>query len=190
MPGTPRAGSRRPKCSSFCLQKRSEAIVARTVQLSGTAGGVIYEYDEITQELRLTAAHCMDRQVNGRGPRTPPGGEDSSAGLEPNHCTRVRRDLMASHRSWYTEGDPKGGPSTTNWQDRITVDSRVCHGKACIRGTRVMVSVILDNLAANIPPEEILRSYPTLRPEDVQAAIAYAADLARERVIQLVPGAV
>ena len=70
------------------------------------------------------------------------------------------------------------------------MDPRVCHGKACIRGTRVMVSVILDNRAANIPPEEILKSYPTLRPEDVQAAIAYAADLARERVIPLVPGAV
>lgn len=76
-----------------------------------------------------------------------------------------------------------------NWRDRITVDPRVCHGKACIRGTRVMVSVVLDNLAANIPPEEILRSYPTLHPEDIQAAIAYAADLARERVIPLVPGA-
>jgi uncharacterized protein (DUF433 family) len=73
-----------------------------------------------------------------------------------------------------------------NSQDRITVDPRVCHGKACIRGTRVMVSVILDNLAANVPAAEILRSYPTLRPEDVQAAIAYAADLARERVIPLV----
>ena len=76
-----------------------------------------------------------------------------------------------------------------NWRDRITVDPRVCHGKACIRGTRVMVSVVLDNLAANIPIEEILRSYPTLSPEDVQAAIAYAAALARERVIPLVPGA-
>ena len=75
------------------------------------------------------------------------------------------------------------------WQDRITVDPRVCHGKACIRGTRVMVSVILDNLAANVPVEEILRNYPTLRPDDLQAAIAYAADLARERVIPLVPGA-
>ena len=75
-----------------------------------------------------------------------------------------------------------------NWQDRITVDPRVCHGKACIRGTRVTVSVVLDNLAANVPTEEILRSYPTLRPEDIQAAIAYAADLARERVIPLVPG--
>jgi uncharacterized protein (DUF433 family) len=76
-----------------------------------------------------------------------------------------------------------------NWQERITVDPRVCHGKACIRGTRIMVSVILDNLAANLAPEEILRSYPTLRPEDIQAAIAYAAELARERVVPLVPGA-
>jgi uncharacterized protein (DUF433 family) len=48
-----------------------------------------------------------------------------------------------------------------NRRDRITVDPRVCHGKACIRGTRVKVSVI----PASIPPEEILRSYPTLRPE-------------------------
>jgi uncharacterized protein (DUF433 family) len=77
----------------------------------------------------------------------------------------------------------------TNWQDRVTVDPHVCHGKAGIRSTRVMVSVILDNLAANVAAEQILRSYPTQRPEDVQAAIAYAADLARERVIPLVPGA-
>ena len=66
-----------------------------------------------------------------------------------------------------------------NGQDRISVDPRVCHGKACIRGTRIMVSVILDNLAANIPSEGILGSYPTLRIEDVQAAIANAADLRR-----------
>lgn len=64
-----------------------------------------------------------------------------------------------------------------NWQDRISVDPCVCHGKACIPGTRIMVSGILDNLAANVPPEGILGSYPTLRTEDVQAAIANAADL-------------
>ena len=59
------------------------------------------------------------------------------------------------------------------------MDPRVCHGKACIRGTRIMVSVILDNLAANVPPEGILGSYPILRTEDVQVAIANAADLRR-----------
>jgi uncharacterized protein (DUF433 family) len=66
-----------------------------------------------------------------------------------------------------------------NWQDRISMDLRVCHAKACIRGARIMVSVILDNLAANVPPEGILGSYPTLRTEAVQAVIANAADLRR-----------
>jgi len=71
------------------------------------------------------------------------------------------------------------------WQDYITVDPRVCHGKACFTGTRVMVSVVLDNLAASQTPEDIIRSYPTLTPESVQAAMAYAADLARERVVDM-----
>ncbi len=72
-----------------------------------------------------------------------------------------------------------------NWQDYITVDPAVCHGKACIKGTRVMVSVVLDNLAAGQSPEEIVRSYPSLSREAVQAAIAYAAELARERVVPM-----
>jgi uncharacterized protein (DUF433 family) len=76
-----------------------------------------------------------------------------------------------------------------NWRERITVDPGICHGMACIKGTRVMVSVILDNLAVNLGPDEILRSYPALRREDIQAAIAYAAELARERVVPLLPGA-
>lgn len=75
-----------------------------------------------------------------------------------------------------------------NWQERITVDPAVCHGKACIKGTRIMVSVVLDNLAAGLKPEEVLASYPTLTLADVQAAISYAAELARERVV-LFPGA-
>jgi uncharacterized protein (DUF433 family) len=75
-----------------------------------------------------------------------------------------------------------------SWQDRITVDPKVCHGKACIKGTRVMVSVILDNLAAGESPEEIMRGYHIDR-DDVQAALAYAAELARETVIPFVPGA-
>ena len=69
------------------------------------------------------------------------------------------------------------------WQERITVHPDICHGKACIRGTRIMVSVILDNLSEGIEAAEILKSYPTLEMEDVHAAIAYAAELARERII-------
>jgi len=71
------------------------------------------------------------------------------------------------------------------WQERISINPAVCHGKACIRGTRVMVSVILDNLAAGVPREEILASYPALVDLDVQAALAYAAELAREGTAEL-----
>ena len=67
--------------------------------------------------------------------------------------------------------------------DRIVTDPQVCHGKACIKGTRVMVSVILDNLAAGVPEPELLRNYPSLKPEDVRAALEYAALLAREEVV-------
>ena len=73
----------------------------------------------------------------------------------------------------------------TNWQDHITVDPNVCHGKACFRGTRILVSAVLDNIAAGETHETVLQSYPTLDPESINAAIAYAADLARERVISL-----
>jgi len=71
------------------------------------------------------------------------------------------------------------------WQERIKIDPEVCHGKPCIRGTRIMVSVILDNLADGLSFEEIVDSYPPLALEDVRAAIAYAAALTREE--ELVP---
>ena len=71
------------------------------------------------------------------------------------------------------------------WQDYIIVDPAVCHGKACIRGTRIMVSVVLDNLAAGVSQEEIMESYPSLSREAFRASIAYAAELAKERVVML-----
>ena len=70
-----------------------------------------------------------------------------------------------------------------NWQERISINSNVCHGKPCIKGTRIMVSVILDNLAEGLTPEEIVADYSPLVPEDVRAAIAYAATLMREEEI-------
>ena len=72
-----------------------------------------------------------------------------------------------------------------NWRERIAVDPLVCHGKACIKGTRIMVSVILDNLAEGISEGEILKSYPSLKPEDIKAAISYAAELSRERLVSV-----
>ena len=68
----------------------------------------------------------------------------------------------------------------TRWGLRIAVDPSVCHGKACIRGPRIMVSVILDYLTADEPVEEILRQYPRLKREDIRAAVASAAWLAHE----------
>ena len=71
-----------------------------------------------------------------------------------------------------------------NWRDHITVDPEVCHGRACITGTRVLVATILDNLAAGLDSEEITRN-PSITRESVQAAGCYAAELAKERVAPL-----
>jgi uncharacterized protein (DUF433 family) len=71
------------------------------------------------------------------------------------------------------------------WQERVSVNPQVCHGKACIRGTRVMISVILDNLAAGVAHEELLQSYPSLHELDIHAALAYAAELARAGTAEL-----
>jgi uncharacterized protein (DUF433 family) len=72
-----------------------------------------------------------------------------------------------------------------NWREHIAVEPNVCHGQACLTGTRVLVSVVLDNLAAHISPDEIMRSYPSVTREGIDACIAYAAELARERVVTL-----
>jgi len=70
-----------------------------------------------------------------------------------------------------------------DWRSHISTDPAISHGKACIKGTRIMVSVVLDNLASGASIDEIVRLYPTLKHQDVVAAIAYAAELARERVV-------
>lgn len=67
-----------------------------------------------------------------------------------------------------------------NWQEQISISPEICHGKPCILGTRIMVSVILDNLAEGMTPEEIIAEYPPLTLTHVRAAIAYAAALMRE----------
>ena len=72
-----------------------------------------------------------------------------------------------------------------NWRERISVNPAVCHARACIRGTRVMVSDVIDNVAAGVPRDEILRSYPALNLADIDAALAYAAELAREGTVDL-----
>ncbi|MGH9740809.1 MAG: DUF433 domain-containing protein [Candidatus Acidiferrum sp.] len=72
-----------------------------------------------------------------------------------------------------------------NWRERISVNPAICHGRACVRGTRIMVSALIDNIAAGVPREEILRSYPALTTADIDAALSYAAELAREGIVDL-----
>ena len=72
-----------------------------------------------------------------------------------------------------------------DWRDYITVDPEICHGKACIAGTRVPVSVVLDNLASGADADEIVKSYPSVSREAVRATVQYAAELANERVVAL-----
>jgi len=74
-----------------------------------------------------------------------------------------------------------------DWKPHITADPQIMHGTVCFRGTRIPVSVVLDNLADGETPQRILDQFPTLKPEHISAAIAYAAELARERVLP-VPG--
>jgi len=67
--------------------------------------------------------------------------------------------------------------------DRISIDPQVCFGKPCIKGTRIWVSLILDFLASGETEAQILAAYPQLQPADIRAALAYAAEVARERII-------
>lgn len=66
---------------------------------------------------------------------------------------------------------------------RISVNPEICFGKPCIRGTRIWVSLVLDFLSAGTTFEEILEDYPSLTREDILAAIAYGAEMSRERTV-------
>jgi len=84
------------------------------------------------------------------------------------------------------DGDPGRWEMTRQeLLQRISIDPHVCFGKPCIRGTRIWVSLIVDNLAAGIPESEILAAYPQLKPDDIRAAIAYVAEMTREHVIPI-----
>jgi uncharacterized protein (DUF433 family) len=68
---------------------------------------------------------------------------------------------------------------------RISIDPKVCFGKPCIRGTRIWVSLIVENLAEGVSESELLEAYPQLVPDDIRAALAFAAEMTRERVIPI-----
>jgi uncharacterized protein (DUF433 family) len=92
-----------------------------------------------------------------------------------------RHDTIGMSEHLAVQGGERMDPK--DWQGRIRVDPAICHGKTCVAGTRIMVSVVLDNLAEGHSPEEIVDDYPPLTLADVQAALAYAAALAREEEV-------
>lgn len=69
--------------------------------------------------------------------------------------------------------------------NRISIKPNVCFGKPCIRGTRIWVSLILDFMANGMTSEEILKEYPQLTDEDIRAALAYGAEMCRERFVDI-----
>ncbi len=68
---------------------------------------------------------------------------------------------------------------------RISVDPKVCFGKPCIRGTRIWISLIIDNLASGVTEQELLEGYPQLSHADIMAALTFAAEMTRERFVEL-----
>lgn len=72
-----------------------------------------------------------------------------------------------------------------DWQEHLSQDPQICGGELCAKGTRIPVTVILDSFGEGSTAESILASYPSLKPVHLQAALAYAAELAHEE--RLVP---
>ena len=72
-----------------------------------------------------------------------------------------------------------------NMLDRISIDPKICHGQPCVKGTRIMVWLIIQYLANGDSVESILAAYPGIERKDIQACLAYAAAMTRERVIPI-----
>lgn len=70
-----------------------------------------------------------------------------------------------------------------DWKERISINPNVCHGKPCIKGTRIMVWIIVGCLANDDTIEDVLEAYPSLSRDDVLASLAYAAEMTREKIV-------
>lgn len=72
-----------------------------------------------------------------------------------------------------------------HWRERISIDPNICFGMPCIKGTRIWVSLIVDNLAAGITEDELIEAYPSLSREEIRATLAFAAEMSRERYVPI-----
>jgi uncharacterized protein (DUF433 family) len=75
-----------------------------------------------------------------------------------------------------------------DWKERISIDPGICHGKPCVKGTRIWVSLVLDFLASGESIDEVLGEYPQLTRDDVLACLAYGAETAREHFVPIAVG--
>ena len=79
----------------------------------------------------------------------------------------------------------KRTPKPRDWSSRISIKPDICFGKPCIKGTRIWVMLLVDNLAAGVSEAELLEAYPQLKLEDIRAALSYAAEMTRERFVPI-----
>ena len=75
--------------------------------------------------------------------------------------------------------------TSNSWKNHISINPEICHGRACIKGTRVMISVIIDNIAEGHTLDDIVENYPTITHDDIKAAIFYASAITREKVLPI-----
>lgn len=75
-----------------------------------------------------------------------------------------------------------------DWTDRVVIAPDVHHGDPCVKGTRIPVSVIVGSIADGMSPDQVRAAYPQLSLQDIQAALAYAAEVLRHEVIVPTPG--
>jgi uncharacterized protein (DUF433 family) len=103
----------------------------------------------------------------------------SRNGVEAKHLRFFSRGVYPEQRRRAPQNDRhwKRNSLMIDWRQYLTSSPQVCHGQLCAKGTRVPVTVILDSLAEGASWEEILGSYPSLEPEHIDAALAYAAEL-------------
>jgi uncharacterized protein (DUF433 family) len=93
-----------------------------------------------------------------------------------------KRKFFYARGPYFTAGKSQGRKAVSEMFDRITFDPQVMGGRACIRGIRMTVSMVVNLVANGMPTEEILKEYPDLEPEDIRQALQYAASLAREEI--------
>jgi uncharacterized protein (DUF433 family) len=113
-------------------------------------------------------------------------GCEATVGVRCDHgihslCLPCRTDLLVD-AGWH-----HGEMTDDQLLELISIDPEICHGQPCIRGTRVLVTVILDSLAAGMSEADIVAGYPSLTPEGVRAGAGYGAWLARQEVHPLAP---